>query len=105
MSSRAYPHPEVEDLTLHRVLFALSDPTRMAIVAELDRGGERVFGDLLDGAIAKSTLSHHLKILREAGITNALPDGQRCVISLRARDLESRFPGLLQAVMAHNQAK
>lgn len=103
MSSRAYPHPKVKDLALHRVLFALSDPTRMEIISELERIGESTAGDLLEGAVPKSTLSHHLKILREAGVTYSLAEGQRCVISLREDDLEARFPGLLKSVMVHNQ--
>lgn len=102
MNSRTYPHPEVGDLNLHRVLFALSDPTRMEIISELEKNGESTAGDLLDGAVPKSTLSHHLKILREAGITYSLAEGQRCVISLRKNDLDARFPGLLKSVMAHN---
>ena len=32
---RAYKHPSCEDLILERVLYALSDPVRMAIVRHL----------------------------------------------------------------------
>ena len=37
-SPRDLPHPETEDLVLTDVLFALSDPTRLAIVRELADG-------------------------------------------------------------------
>jgi DNA-binding transcriptional ArsR family regulator len=50
--------------------------------------------------VAKSTLSHHLRVLREAGITLTEPSGTQRVVSLRADDLNARFPGLLDAVLA-----
>lgn len=104
MSTREYFHPETKDLSLHRILFALSDPTRLAIVSELLTLTESAFGDLLHGGVPKSTLSHHLKILREAGIIQASSEGMSCLVSLRLDDLDVRFPGLLETVMSHNPA-
>jgi DNA-binding transcriptional ArsR family regulator len=49
--------------------------------------------------VAQSTLSHHMKILRDAGIVFSRPEGTRCFVSLRP-ELEQRFPSLLQAVLA-----
>ena len=102
MNAREFSHPETADLSLHRVLFALSDLTRLAIVSGLLRITESSSGDLLDGGVPKSTMTHHLKILREAGVTRTRPEGMRCMISLRLEDLEKRFPCLLENVMAHN---
>ena len=48
----------------------------------------------------KSTLSHHLRVLREAGITHTHVLGSRREVSLRWGDLETRFPGLLTAILA-----
>jgi DNA-binding transcriptional ArsR family regulator len=100
MSERDFTQPEVDDLELHQVLFALSDPTRLAIARALGDGEEHSAGDLA-GDVPKSTLSHHLKILREAGITMTKPEGMRCRVSLRRTDLNRRFPGLIAAILKH----
>ena len=50
---------------------ALGDPVRLNIVNEL-RGGTRCACVLAEGAaVSPSLLSHHLKILREAGLVTA----------------------------------
>jgi DNA-binding transcriptional ArsR family regulator len=102
MSPRKFFHPDIAALALHRILFALSDPTRLAAVAALKDGAERSSGDLLAESVPRSTMTHHLRILREAGVTRTRPDGMRCWISLRRDDLDQRFPGLIDAVMAHD---
>ncbi len=50
--------------------------------------------------VSKSTGSHHLKVLREAGVVKAQVDGTRRYYTLRRDDLEARFPGLLDSVLA-----
>ena len=100
MSERNFPHPRLEEVELPDLLFALSDPTRLGIVAMLADGAEHSSGELA-GEIPKSTMSHHLKILREAGITTTKPEGMRCRVSLRRADLNRRFPGLLAAILKH----
>jgi DNA-binding transcriptional ArsR family regulator len=99
---RTYPVPDVKDIDLHRVLFALSDPTRLAMTRELRDAGELSVGEQLSGAVPKSTLSHHNKILRESGLTSTRPEGTRCYISLRRDDLELRFPGLLDMLLMYS---
>ena len=89
--------PSLGDLALPHVLHALSDPTRLEVVRRLAER-ERVCGTLELG-VTKSTLSHHLKLLREAGVTHTRVDGVRRVVSLRRHDLETRFPGLLDVVL------
>jgi DNA-binding transcriptional ArsR family regulator len=90
--------PAVEELDLTTILQALGDPTRLAIVRELASTGEQVCG-AMDLAISKSTRSHHFKTLREAGITDTRLEGTHRHVSLRRDDLETRFPGLLDAVL------
>jgi DNA-binding transcriptional ArsR family regulator len=92
-------HPAVEELELAAVLHALSDPVRLRIVRDLARNGACRCGAFAV-PVAKSTLSHHLKVLREAGVTLTEPAGTQRVVSLRADDLNARFPGLLDAVLA-----
>jgi DNA-binding transcriptional ArsR family regulator len=54
----------------------------------------------LGGSVSKSTLSHHLKVLREAGITHTRVVGTTRLVSLRDAELEERFPGVLGSVLA-----
>jgi DNA-binding transcriptional ArsR family regulator len=96
---RASEHPSRQQLDLHAVLHALSDPVRMQVVRQLANEEERGWGEL-DVPVAKSTLSHHLKVLRRAGVINVRQDGQRCFVSLRSEDLESRFPGVLSSILS-----
>ena len=98
MSERDFTQPEIEDVQLEQVLFALSDPTRLAIARALADGEAHSAGDLA-GDIPKSTMSHHLKILREAGITTTRAEGMRCRVSLRRTELNRRFPGLMAAIL------
>jgi DNA-binding transcriptional ArsR family regulator len=97
---REAPHyPDTADIDLLDVLHALSDPTRMTIVLTLDREPERACGTFpVD--VAPSTLSHHFKVLREAGLIRHREEANRRLTTLRAADLEQRFPGLLAVVTA-----
>jgi DNA-binding transcriptional ArsR family regulator len=94
-------HPAREDIALPNVLYALSDPLRLRIVAQLAAATAEIScSDCSVGEdVAKSTQSHHLKALREAGLTRATPRGTRLMIALRRADLEARFPGLLEATL------
>ncbi|MGH9125484.1 MAG: ArsR/SmtB family transcription factor [Acidimicrobiales bacterium] len=92
--------PDVEDIQLTSVLHALSDPVRLALVRELyGCDTERTCGSF-DVPISKSTATHHWRVLRDAGVVSAREEGTRKFHRLRRDDLESRFPGLLAAVMA-----
>ncbi|MBD2099645.1 helix-turn-helix transcriptional regulator [Leptolyngbya sp. FACHB-261] len=92
-------HPAREDISLAAVLYALSDPCRIKIVRALATGGEEQPCGSFGIPIAKSTLSHHFKVLREAGILHTRTEGREHLNSLRRQDLDARFPGLLDAVM------
>jgi hypothetical protein len=41
-----------------------------------------------------------MKVLREAGVIRNEPDGRRRRLTLRRDDLDARFPGLLDSVLA-----
>jgi DNA-binding transcriptional ArsR family regulator len=97
MTQDAYQHPALEDVTLPEVLHALSDPLRLSIVARLRDGGERGWGEF-DTHLAASTLSHHMKVLRMAGLIRTRREGARCQVALRP-EIEGRFPGLLATVI------
>jgi len=95
------PHPSVDQISLAAVLAVLGDPTRLAIVAHLARneGTPLSCGQFLDLG-SKTNLSYHLAKLREAGVTHTEILGTSRLISLRRADLDSRFPGLLDSVIA-----
>lgn len=86
-------------MTLIAVMGALSDPIRVGLVRVLADGRERGWGELR-APVAKSTLSHHLRVLRDAGLTRTRQEGTRCFVQLRYQDLETRFAGLLNAVLS-----
>lgn len=100
---RTIKHPAIEDVQLEVVLHALSDPVRLQVVRKLSSGSELSCG-ALNGKVAKSTLSHHLKVLRDAGVTRTRVEGTQRILSLRMEELEERFPGLIEAVLACEQA-
>jgi DNA-binding transcriptional ArsR family regulator len=90
-------HPDLSDVTLAQVLAALGDPFRLKVVkmaAEKSRPCHE-----FKCTIAKSTVSHHMKVLREAGIIHQREHGTQRLTSLRRRELDARFPGLLSAIL------
>ena len=96
--ARKLSGPARGQMTLAPVLAALSDPVRLEIVCLLASGGERSCGSF-QLPIAKSTLTHHLKVLREAGVIEQRPVGTSRITYLRRKDLNARFPGLLDSVL------
>jgi DNA-binding transcriptional ArsR family regulator len=92
-------HPARRELELSAVLHALSDPARLEIVRRLAFGDEPPCGTFELG-LSKATLSHHFRVLRESGVVRTRPEGRKRLLSLRTDDLEARFPGLLNAVLA-----
>jgi DNA-binding transcriptional ArsR family regulator len=91
--------PATDEIALPAVMGALSDPVRVEIVRALAVQGETVCGALELG-VSPATRSHHFRVLREAGVTYTRVDGTRRHVSLRRDDLDARFPGLLDALLA-----
>jgi ArsR family transcriptional regulator len=55
-----------------KVLQALAEPTRLAIVRQLATDGEVCACDFTDCCgVGQPTVSHHLKVLREAGVVSS----------------------------------
>jgi len=91
-------HPEPGEFDVLDILHALSDPTRMTIVRTLRAAPERACGTFpVD--VAPSTLTHHFRVLREAGVIRQREDGNRRWTALRDEDLDERFPGFLDTIV------
>ena len=95
------PHPALADVELPTVLFALSDPARLDLVRQLATKGTLTIAECQATGqdVPKSTFSHHLKTLREAGLVRNEPAGRQRTLTLRRAEIDHRFPGLLDAVL------
>jgi DNA-binding transcriptional ArsR family regulator len=92
--------PEAAEIALEPVLHALSDPQRLGIVRGLNsEDGPRRCGSF-DLGVTKSTMTHHFRVLREAGVISQWREGTAKLTELRREDLDARFPGLLDAVVS-----
>jgi DNA-binding transcriptional ArsR family regulator len=100
-TARELPHPDIADVAITDVLFALSDPARLELVRLLAAEGPQSVANcqVIDPDAPKSTFSHHLKALREAGVVRNEPSGRQRMISLRRDELEIRYPGLLDSIL------
>lgn len=94
---KKYPAPRLDRVTLPKVLQALSDPCRIAIVRALLKKGELACNEV-PLKIAKATRSHHFTILREAGLLSTRSEGTKCLSSIREQEVNKRFPGLLDLI-------
>ena len=71
-ASDAPPMPREDAATLAGIFKALSDPTRVAIVNRLGGAHEVCVCDLTAVFdLAQPTISHHLRILRDAGLVES----------------------------------
>ena len=97
--ARGAAEPDRAQLDLCTVLHALSDPVRLQIVSRLSDGSEHTCGSI-ELPVTKSTCTHHFRVLRQAGVVHQRQEGTSRLNSLRRGDLDSRFPGLLETVLA-----
>ncbi|SHF07198.1 ArsR/SmtB family transcription factor [Streptoalloteichus hindustanus] len=96
-------HPDRDQIRLENVLSALGNPMRLQVVRVLAAEGERACGGLLP-EMSRSTLTHHWRVLRDSGVIWQRPSGRENLLSLRREDLDARFPGLLDALLAAAEA-
>ncbi|WP_079408004.1 ArsR/SmtB family transcription factor [Streptomyces sp. 3211] len=91
-------HPAADRIELVGVLAALGHPVRLEIVRRLASGQEAFCGEVVPD-LPRSSVTHHLKTLRESGVICQRPQGRRLYLALRRNDLERSFPGLLAIVL------
>jgi DNA-binding transcriptional ArsR family regulator len=100
-------HPALEEMEIGTLFAALADPHRRKVVRDLiaeKDGVERTCASFgLD--VSKSTLTHHFRVMREAGLLRQVNYGNSRKVTLRRADLEHRFPGLLDLVRTRQDVR
>lgn len=94
-------HPPIKDVRLESVLYALSDPVRLSVVWQLAENGEMTCGQFVCcEQKGKSTMTHHFRVLRDSGLINTRVSGREHLTTLRRKELDARFPGLLDTILS-----
>jgi DNA-binding transcriptional ArsR family regulator len=100
-----FVHPSREDITLAGVLAALADPMRLRIVKSLLEQHDCM--SCTEAApcpdMAKSTLSNHFRVLREAGLIRTSKKGVEHRNVVREADINARFPRLLKTILGYSE--
>jgi DNA-binding transcriptional ArsR family regulator len=84
------------------VFKALQDSTRRQILALL-RNGDLNAGEIADAfSISKPSISHHLDLLRQAGLVSSRRDGQFIIYSLETTVLDESIGWILGLVQSRS---
>lgn len=97
--SGVLPQPARHEIRIEQVLHALGDPIRLTIVRALADRPEGTACSEVPLPVTKSTRTHHLRTLREAGVISMRAEGTRRMSTLRRDDLDALYPGLLAGVL------
>ncbi|MCM3882817.1 helix-turn-helix transcriptional regulator [Frankia sp. R82] len=99
--ARQLPQPGRDSINLVTVLAALADPVRLTLMRSIYAHGDPIDCATIAAGIEVTppTISHHYRVLREAGLTTTTVDGRRRIVTIRYEDLDVRFPGLLAAIL------
>jgi DNA-binding transcriptional ArsR family regulator len=98
--SRSVENPSVDEVSLQQLLEALVDPVRRSVVRQLAGRGQDMSCGTFDLPVSRSTSTHHFNVLREAGLISQYYVGTTKMNSLRRDELEHRFPGVLDSLLA-----
>jgi DNA-binding transcriptional ArsR family regulator len=96
-------HPSLNEITVQGLLYALSDPVRVRIYAELAQAdcAMNCSAFMSNGRLKlpKSTLSQHFKILREAGLIRSERKGVELKNSTRCHELKKKFGPMVTEIL------
>ncbi len=100
---KATEQKSVQTLDVDLILSALSDPTRRQIVMQLANkdfccGSFDVLGP-------KTRLTYHFARLVKAGLITSSKEGRFRILSLRLKDVEAAFPGVLTSILQASRPK
>ena len=92
--------------TGHESLFrALADTQRRTILRVL-RGGEHAAGELAEAlGLAPATLSHHLSLLRNAGLVRVRRDGRQRIYALNTSVMEDAMVWMAELLKPPSEGK
>lgn len=100
--------PAIDDVTMEAVFYALGNKDRLQIIKNLYQSSKKgdvalTCGNAVKGLdnLSPSTASHHFRILREGGLVKSSREGKECYNSLRLAELEQKFPGMVQNIIAN----
>ena len=100
---RPLHHPALADISVEGILYALSDPVRVQIFAEIAAANcPKTCSNFLivdDRTLPKSTLSQHFKILREAGLIRSERKGVEMRNTTRCEEISERFSGMIEGIL------
>ncbi len=97
---KKFTHPELSEISLEVIMQALSDPCRMKIIRTLMEAGDQELAcNEFKLKQSKATCSHHFEVLRGAGLISSRAEGTKCLSSLRKKEINRQFPGLLKLVI------
>lgn len=89
------------DVQLAEFASAISHPARIAILKILAQRREVITGDLVTGLpLAQSTVSQHLKVLKEIGLIRGQVEGPRSLYCINWKNYE-RFISLFGHLADH----
>ena len=81
-----------DDAALAELFRALAHPARIAILRALAERGECVCGEIVEVLpLAQSTVSQHLKQLRESGLITGEVEGVKSCYCINKRSVERSF--------------
>ena len=102
-------HPPLSEVTVEGILYALSDPTRFLIFAEIAQSDCpqicSAFCHVGQRPVPRSTLSVHFKVLREAGLIRSERHGVEVRNTTRCQEISQRFGDLLGSILSAYQTQ
>lgn len=106
-------HPAIADVTVEGILYALSDPVRVEIFMSMAAADCAkpcsAYGEVKNRKLPKSSLSQHIKILREAGLIRSQREGVEIRNHTRCVELADKFgdmiTGIVNAYQRQNHTK
>jgi DNA-binding transcriptional ArsR family regulator len=100
---RPLHHPSITGITVEGILYALSDPVRVQIYANIERSECPMtcsnFLIIDNRMLPKSTLSQHFRILREAGLIRSERKGVEMHNTTRCAELTQRFGPMIKTIL------
>ena len=90
---------------LGKVFKAMADPTRRRIL-ELLRDGDLAAGEIADKfQMTKPAISHHLSLLKEAGLATERRAGQQVIYSLHEDSIVAAWDNFLAKLCNHTRER